>query len=79
MESETTNAVRTMLAAARLPASEPEIAALTAGYPAMQAGVEALYAPPEVRYLDRRCASAPTRWRRWSTGPGPDPPGLGPT
>jgi hypothetical protein len=52
MESETTNAVRTMLAAARLPASEPEIAALTAGYPAMLAGVEALYAPPEVRYLD---------------------------
>ncbi|GAA4560158.1 hypothetical protein [Pseudonocardia xishanensis] len=44
--------VRALLAAAHLPASDAEIEAYAIGYPGLRAGVEALYAAPEVRYLD---------------------------
>ena len=44
--------VRTLLAAAQLPASEAEIARLAAGYPAYRAAADALYAVPEARYAD---------------------------
>jgi hypothetical protein len=44
--------VRTLLAQNGIPATEAEIAALAAGYPALRASVDALYAPTEVRYLD---------------------------
>jgi hypothetical protein len=46
------NTVAALLAAAGLPASDTEIAALAANYPAHRAGVDALYAPPAVRYAD---------------------------
>jgi hypothetical protein len=45
-------AVRELLAAARIPASESECAAAAAALPAVQAGVESLYAIPDARYVD---------------------------
>ncbi|HEX4360773.1 MAG TPA: hypothetical protein VH141_24785 [Pseudonocardia sp.] len=44
--------VRLLLAAAGLPASDDEVAALAAHYPALREATDALYAPPEVRYAD---------------------------
>lgn len=44
--------VRTLLVASGLPATEEEVTALAAGYPALRASVDELYAAPEVRYLD---------------------------
>jgi hypothetical protein len=41
-----------LLAAAGLPASEEEVQALAAQYPAIRAGADALYAPPAGRYVD---------------------------
>jgi hypothetical protein len=58
--------LRMLLDAAGLPASDAEVAALTEQYPAMRAGVDALYAPPEVRYADPalrfRADAAITDW-----------------
>lgn len=45
-------AVRELLAAARIPVGETEIAAAAGALPGVQAGVEALYAIPEARYVD---------------------------
>jgi hypothetical protein len=45
-------AVRELLAAARIPASEIEVAAAAAALPGVQSGVEALYAIPTARYAD---------------------------
>jgi hypothetical protein len=42
--------VRQFLKAAGLSPSEDEIATLAAAYPAHKAGIESLYAIPEVRY-----------------------------
>jgi hypothetical protein len=44
--------VKTLLAAAKLPASEAEIEAYAAGYAAQRAAVDALYEVPEARYVD---------------------------
>jgi hypothetical protein len=44
--------LRMLLDAAGLPASDDEIAALAAQYPAMRAATDALYAPAVVRYAD---------------------------
>ena len=44
--------LRTMLDAAGIPASDVEVAALAAQYPAMRTLVDALYTPPAVRYAD---------------------------
>jgi hypothetical protein len=44
--------VRALLRAAGLPASDPEIAAYAAGFAGLRAGVEMLYAAPEVRHVD---------------------------
>ncbi|HEY4007876.1 MAG TPA: hypothetical protein VGM60_22230 [Pseudonocardia sp.] len=44
--------LRMLLDAAGLPASDAEVAALARQYPAMRAGVDALYAPAAVRYVD---------------------------
>jgi hypothetical protein len=44
--------IRALLREASIPASDTEIEAYAAAYPHLRAGVEALYAPPEVRYLD---------------------------
>jgi hypothetical protein len=41
-----------LLSRARLPLSAVELAELAASYPLQQAGVEALYAVPEARYVD---------------------------
>lgn len=49
---ESTAVVRTLLAAAGLPASAGEIDALAAHYPAHRAAVDGLYAVPEARYVD---------------------------
>jgi hypothetical protein len=43
---------RALLAAALLPATEPELAALAAGYPLQRAAIDALYAVPAARYVD---------------------------
>jgi hypothetical protein len=47
-----TRTLRTLLDAAGLPASDAEVAALVDQYPAMRAGVDALYLPPAARYVD---------------------------
>jgi hypothetical protein len=44
--------VRAMLAAAGLPATPDEVAALAARYPAFRAAVDALYEVGEARYAD---------------------------
>ncbi|HZZ45566.1 MAG TPA: hypothetical protein VFE65_01630 [Pseudonocardia sp.] len=44
--------VRMLLDAAGLPASDDEVAALAAHYPAIRAAADALYTPPAVRYVD---------------------------
>ncbi|HVV09866.1 hypothetical protein [Amycolatopsis sp.] len=44
--------MKTLLAAAKLPASEAEVAALAAGYEAQRAAVDALYDVPAARYVD---------------------------
>jgi hypothetical protein len=44
--------VRVLMREAGIPASDPEIEAYAAAHPVVRAGVEALYAPAEVRYLD---------------------------
>ncbi|MCE0768201.1 hypothetical protein LWC35_35690 [Pseudonocardia kujensis] len=44
--------VRALLQEAGIPASDVEIEAYATAYPGIRAGVEALYAPAEVRYLD---------------------------
>jgi hypothetical protein len=44
--------VRTLLAAAHLPASDREVGALADGYAGQRAAVDALYAAPGVRYVD---------------------------
>ncbi|HEX4248107.1 MAG TPA: hypothetical protein VH008_09570 [Pseudonocardia sp.] len=44
--------VRMLLAAAGLPASDAEVAALAAHYPALREATDALYAPAAVRYAD---------------------------
>jgi hypothetical protein len=44
--------IRKLLDVASLPASEVELAAYAAAYPAQRAGIEALYAVPEARYVD---------------------------
>ncbi|WP_028932425.1 hypothetical protein [Pseudonocardia spinosispora] len=44
--------VRTMLAAAGIPASDTEITTLATQYPTMRTLVDQLYTPPEVRYAD---------------------------
>ena len=49
---EPTAEVRMLLDAAGLPASDEEVAALAAHYPALREATDALYAPPEVRYAD---------------------------
>jgi hypothetical protein len=59
--------VRSMLAAAGLPASDAEVAALTAAYPIQRAGVDELYTAPEVRYLDPAL-----RFRADAVAPGVD-------
>jgi len=51
-DTTTTDTVRSLMREARIPASDAEIAAYAAAYPGVRAGVEALYAPVEVRYLD---------------------------
>ncbi|MFC4946982.1 hypothetical protein [Pseudonocardia sp. GCM10023141] len=52
MPSDDATTVRALLAAARIPASDAEVTGLTAAYPGIRAGIEELYAAPEVRYLD---------------------------
>lgn len=59
--------VRTLLAQNGIPATEAEIAALAAGYPALRASVDALYALTEVRYLDPAL-----RFRADAVGPATD-------
>jgi hypothetical protein len=59
--------VRSLLRGAGIPASDTEIEACAATYPSVRAGVEALYVPPEVRYLD----PAP-RFRADAVGPETD-------
>lgn len=49
-ENEVEATVRLLLAAAGLAPSEEEIAAFVVGYPRHKAGIESLYAIPEVRY-----------------------------
>jgi hypothetical protein len=49
---EPTAEVRMLLAAAGLPASDAEVAALAEHYPALRQATDALYTPPEVRYAD---------------------------
>ena len=51
-EPDTETTVRALLAAARLTPSEPEIAAIVAGYPLFRAAVDALHLVPEARYAD---------------------------
>ncbi|GAA3542457.1 hypothetical protein GCM10022222_27680 [Amycolatopsis ultiminotia] len=51
-EVESTVVVRTLLTAAGLPASESEVAAYAAGYPAQRSGLDALYELPAARYAD---------------------------
>ena len=50
MDHEST--VRELFAAARIPASDTEVAGAAAALPGVQAGVESLYAVPEARYAD---------------------------
>ncbi|MFI5609538.1 hypothetical protein [Amycolatopsis sp. NPDC051903] len=51
-EVDTTDAVRRMLGAAGLPASEAELARYAAAYPAQRSGLDALYAVPAARYAE---------------------------
>lgn len=44
--------LKTLLAAAQLPASDAEIDGYAAGYGAQRAAVDALYAVPEARYVE---------------------------
>lgn len=44
--------IRTLLAAAGLTASEQEVEAFAAAYPANRAAADALYAVPATRYVD---------------------------
>lgn len=44
--------VRAFLAASDLPAFDDEIAVIAAGYSGLRAGINALYAVPDVRYAD---------------------------
>ncbi|WP_433654243.1 hypothetical protein ACQPW1_26490 [Nocardia sp. CA-128927] len=50
--SEPLETIRTLLAAAGLPASEAEIAGLARTYPAYRAAIDALYAVPAAQYAD---------------------------
>ncbi|WP_242888130.1 hypothetical protein [Actinomadura litoris] len=56
--------VRSLLAAAFLPASEKQIAGLVASYAAARPGVDGLFDVPEARY------ASPVLERRVSTRPG---------
>ncbi|WP_236794309.1 hypothetical protein [Amycolatopsis sp. GM8] len=47
-----TEVVKTLLAAAQLPASEAEIAAYVKGYESQRAAVDALYDVEAARYVD---------------------------
>ncbi|HVT68065.1 MAG TPA: hypothetical protein VHF26_09980 [Trebonia sp.] len=66
MES-TESAVREMLAAAGLSPAPAEAAAISAGYPAFRAAVDALYEVPEARYADPalRFRAADTQRADW--------------
>jgi hypothetical protein len=50
--TEPSTEVRVLLTAAGLPASDAEVAALAAHYPALREATDALYSPPAVRYAD---------------------------
>ncbi|WP_405164106.1 amidase family protein [Nocardia sp. NBC_01499] len=51
--SEPLGTIRTLLGAAGLPASAAEMAGLATTYPAFRASIDALYAVPAARYVDR--------------------------
>lgn len=59
--------VATLLDQAGIPASDAEVDALATAHPTFRAGVDALYAPTEVRYLDPAL-----RFRAEAVGPETD-------